>query len=62
MTREQLEREVACITGESLAEIRRRGFSLAHRNWADFDNRDDGGPPQFIDWDEPTDHAVSLFP
>ena len=52
MTQLQLDRAVAKATGESLGEIRHRGFSIADPTDVDFDP----GPcillPQFIDWDE----------
>ncbi len=49
MTQVELERELAAVTGESLSEIRRRGFSLVEV----------GPEPQSIDWDElyPTDRS-----
>ncbi len=43
----QLEREVAAVTGESVSEIRRRGFSLADPTDTSFDPE-----PSVIDWDE----------
>ncbi len=42
MTQRELERELARATGESLATIRHRGFSLV-------EPPDDG--PQTVDWD-----------
>ena len=49
MTQAELERELAAVTGESLSEIRRRGFSLVEVS----------PEPQSIDWDElyPTDRS-----
>ena len=47
MQTKQLEREVARATGESISEIRRRGFSLADPISTDFDPE-----PAFLDWDE----------
>ncbi len=57
MTQNRIDRMVAAATGESLAEIRRRGFSLADpwtvhqdpeadRNEIDVDFDD-----RFVDWD-----------
>lgn len=42
MTQAELERELSELTGESLAEIRRRGFSLVEV----------APEPLTIDWDE----------
>jgi hypothetical protein len=42
MTQAELERELSELTGESLAEIRRRGFSLVEV----------ASEPLTIDWDE----------
>jgi hypothetical protein len=42
MTRSEMERELVSATGETLTEIRRRGFSLV----------DYGPEPLTIDWDE----------
>jgi hypothetical protein len=42
MTQAELERELSDLTGESLGEIRRRGFSLVEV----------GPEPLSIDWDE----------
>ena len=49
MTQAELERELAAATGESLSEIRRRGFSLVEMS----------PEPLSIDWDElyPTDRS-----
>ena len=47
MQTKQLEREVARVTGETIGEIRRRGFSLADPINTDFDPE-----PHFLDWDE----------
>jgi len=52
MTQRQLEREVAHVTGESLATIRRHGFSLV-TPLAVFDPDSDGiSEPQTVDWDQ----------
>lgn len=50
MTQAQLERAVCRATGESLAEFRRRGFSLADPLDVAFDPEPQ--PPQVVDWDE----------
>jgi len=52
MTQKQLERLVATATGEDLAAIRRRGFSLANPFNGNFDPEPDERPPQWVDWDE----------
>lgn len=52
MTQEDLDREVAEATGESLRTIRRRGFSLIDPNQTDFDPEPNDVPAQLIDWDE----------
>jgi hypothetical protein len=52
MTQQQLERELAQTTGESLRTIRRRGFSLVNMTEAEFDPEPNSLPAQFIDWDE----------
>ena len=52
MTQLQLDRAVAKATGESLREIRHRGFSIADPAVVAFDPEPDNLPPQFIDWDE----------
>jgi hypothetical protein len=52
MTQRQLDREVAHTTGESLATIRRHGFSLTTPLGL-FDPDSDGvAEPQIVDWDE----------
>jgi hypothetical protein len=51
MTQRQLEHEVASITGESTATIRRHGFSLV-TPLSLFDPDSDGiAEPQTVDWD-----------
>ena len=52
MTQQQLDHAVAKATGESLREIRHRGFSIADPADVAFDPEPDDLPPQFIDWDE----------
>ncbi len=51
MTQAELDRHVAGATGETLREIRRRGFSLADPVETDFDP-EPSGPVGVIDWDE----------
>jgi hypothetical protein len=52
MTQQQLDRAVAKATGESLCEIRHRGFSIADPADVAFDPEPEDLPPQFIDWDD----------
>jgi len=52
MTQFDLDSAVACATGESLCEIRRRGFSIADPTEVRFDPEPDQLVPQMIDWDD----------
>jgi hypothetical protein len=56
-----LEEAVARATGESLREIRRRGFGLLNQSGATepepYDNL-----PNIVDWDELDAQRVALFP
>lgn len=52
MTRRELHAAVAAATGESLSEIRRRGFSIADPAEVRFDPEPDQLIPQMIDWDD----------
>ena len=51
MSIDQLEREIAQATGESLQTIRRRGFQLAMPAIVDFDP-EPSEEPATIDWDD----------
>jgi hypothetical protein len=51
MTQRELDRAVACATGEDVTEIRRRGFSMLAPG-AKFDPEPLDLPPQVVDWDE----------
>jgi len=51
MSTDQLEREIAQATGESLRTIRRRGFQLAMPLVVEFDP-EPCAEPATIDWDE----------
>jgi hypothetical protein len=62
MTHFELVREVAQATGESLREIRRRGFSLAVPENADFDPEPNEFPPQSVNWDQLDSERISLLP
>ena len=46
------ERDVARATGETIREIRRRGFGPADLYDVAFDPEPDDLPPQIVDWDE----------
>jgi len=52
MTQHDLNSAVALATGESLCEIRRRGFSIADPYEVRFDPEPDQLIPQMIDWDD----------
>ncbi|MGE3779074.1 MAG: hypothetical protein AB7F89_17950 [Pirellulaceae bacterium] len=53
MTQHELECAVARSTGESLREIRRRGFNLASPYYEPIVNEEpDDSLPKAIDWDE----------
>ena len=62
MTQSQLNRAVASATGESLREIRRRGFGPADPVDVDFDPEPDYVPPRTVDWDELDASRFALFP
>lgn len=51
MSQNELDRAVARATGEDLAEIRRRGFSVADPGIVEYDP-EPYDAPQFLDWDE----------
>lgn len=51
MPQNELVQEVARITGEDVAEIERRGFTLADPDEVIFDPEPDDLPPNIIDWD-----------
>ena len=55
MTQRELDRAVANAMGETVAEIRRRGFGIADPIETDFDPEPDF-PGRTIDWD---DHDLS---
>lgn len=53
MSQQDLDREIARATGESLGTIRRRGFSLVPTLPSVFDpDADELRLPQYLDWDE----------
>ncbi|MHC2068153.1 hypothetical protein ACYFX5_11810 [Bremerella sp. T1] len=70
MTQTEIVSAVSRATGEDLAEIRRRGFSIADPFEIDFDPEPDDLLAQSIDWDNeelgqptpmagPIDHMVA---
>jgi hypothetical protein len=62
MTYRQLHRAVAAVTGESLREIRRRGFGLADPPEVDFDPEPDDLALQIVNWDALALERCALFP
>lgn len=62
MTYRQLQRAVAAATGESLREIRHRGFGQADPQKVAFDPEPDDVPPQAVDWDALERERCALFP
>lgn len=75
MTQNRIDRMVAAATGESLSEIRRRGFSLADpwsvhhdpeaiRNGIEFDiDEEADDDDRFVDWDAiQADRYVGIAP
>lgn len=53
MSQQELDREIARATGESLGTIRRRGFSLVPALPSVFEpDADDLRSPQYVDWDK----------
>lgn len=47
----RIERAVARATGETIREVRRRGFGLVDLDEVEFDPEPNEVPPQLIDWD-----------
>jgi hypothetical protein len=62
MTQSQIDRAVSRATGESIDEIRRRGFSLADLPDISFDPEPVVRPPQVVNWDELDAQRLCLFP
>ncbi len=61
MTQHDLNSAVALATGESLCEIRRRGFSVANPRNVRFDPEPDQLIPQMIDWDDASQRNIPLL-
>ena len=51
LSQQDLDHEVARLTGESLGTIRRRGFSVIDLSDAQFDTEPDDLPAMVLDWD-----------
>jgi len=51
LSQQDLNREVARATGESLSTIRRRGFSIIDPAEQQFDTEPDDLPAMVLDWD-----------
>jgi hypothetical protein len=62
LTQNQVDCAVALATGETLPEIRRRGFSIADPCDVHFDPEPGDRIPQSVDWDEVDAGRISLFP
>lgn len=62
MSPRKLRRAVARATGETMAEISRRGFGLADPEQVNFDPEPCDQPPQFVDWDAVDESRPRLLP
>ncbi len=62
MTRKEFHRAVARATGDSLATIRRMGFSLVCSSMPRYDPEPCDLPPQVLDWDEHDCDLIGLLP
>ena len=51
LSQQDLDHEVARLTGESLGTIRRRGFSIIDLSNSQFDTEPDDLPAMVLDWD-----------
>ena len=61
MTQAEIDQRVRCATGESLREIRRRGFSEADPLSVDYDPEPYSGH-SIVDWDQVQFGSVAIFP
>lgn len=52
MTQTEIDNAVAEVTGETLCDVRRMGFSIADPDVVNFDPEPDDLPPNIIDWDD----------
>lgn len=62
MSPTHLNRAVARALGESIREIRRRGFGPADLPEPEFDPEPDEPSPQIVDWDALAQERYALFP
>ncbi len=62
MSPARLNRAVARALGESIREIRRRGFGPADPLEPEFDPEPDEPSPQIVDWDALAQDRYALFP
>ena len=62
MNQLRLEKAVARATGESLREVRRRGFSITDPLEPEFDQESSDRPPLILDWDQVEARRVFVFP
>jgi hypothetical protein len=58
----RLDRAVARATGETVREIRRRGFELVDPADVDFDPEPNATAPQIVDWDALAAERIALLP
>ena len=61
MTQAEIDRNVSAVTGESMREVRHRGFSLADPLTANFDPEPLMLRPNVVDWDELQSAQIALF-
>ncbi|MFV0446244.1 MAG: hypothetical protein ACK5Q5_21945 [Planctomycetaceae bacterium] len=52
MTQQEIDNAVAEVTGETLCDVRRIGFTIADPMHVNFDPEPDDLPPNIIDWDQ----------
>jgi hypothetical protein len=62
MSPTRLDEAVARATGDSLQEVRRRGFSIAGPVDVDYDAESMDRPPRIVDWDRLDHERIRLFP
>jgi hypothetical protein len=56
----RFERDVARATGETVREVRRRGFVPVDLDDVEFDPEPNELPPQIVDWDALADQRISV--
>ena len=62
MTQAELERAVADVTGETVTEIKQRGFGIADPVVVTFDPEPLGTGPHVVDWDGLDAERCVVFP